>query len=320
MKKKIKAKINRKAFYDNPLFISGVPRSGKTMLAPIISSLDRAEKINVNVEFEFITMLNKINTISDRAAITMMRYFIDIQVYENMIGRNMNFRLSDWTSVWNTSKPIKYIARLNKAEGDDAYECIKKTGQIFSLIVHDGLYHARIYFKAFPHLKMIHIDRHPVDIIYSWFFKKGYGANFWDNPRNDTLTIEWNKNHFPYYAHGWEEEYASLTEIDRIIRIINVIQSSGKDAYDSIAGKKKENIMFVKFDEIVQKPLPILSKIYNFIGTKKTKYTPIIMDKEKVPRKLAIHERLKKHVEIKKLANEESNKLLQLMIAQYESF
>ena len=46
MKKKIKAKINRKAFYDNPLFITGLTRSGKAMLSPLISSLNKVEKVN----------------------------------------------------------------------------------------------------------------------------------------------------------------------------------------------------------------------------------------------------------------------------------
>ena len=110
--KKIKSEIYRTSFCDNPLFITGLTRSGKTMLSPIISSFVRVEKVNVNYQFEYIPMLNIINSISNKAAITMMRYFIDNQVYENMIGRNINFRLSDWTSIWNTSEPMKYISRL----------------------------------------------------------------------------------------------------------------------------------------------------------------------------------------------------------------
>jgi len=318
MKKKIKAKVHRKGFYDNPLFITGLTRSGKAMLSPLISSLNKVEKVNVNYQFEYIPMLNIINSISNNAAITMMRYFIDNQVYDNMIGRNMNFRISDLTSIWNTSEPIEYISRLNKEEGDRIFDKKNKSKLIFSLLVHDALWHAKIYFKAFPNLKMIHIDRHPIDLIYSWY-RKGYGSNFYDNPRNALLTIEWNKKTYPYYAHGWEEEYENLSEIDRIVKMINMIQSFGKDVYSSISEKKRKNIMFIKFDEMVQRPLPILNKISVFLGTKKTKYTSIIMDKEKVPRKLYQQERLKKREEIKGLASEDSIKLLDIMIGDYKS-
>ena len=314
----MRSKISRKVFFDKPLFIDGLTRSGKTMLAPIISSLNRVEKVNVNYQFEYIPMLNIINSISNRAAITMMRYFIDNQVYENMIGRNINFRLSDWTSIWNTKEPIEYFSRIYETEGDNAFQRIRKSDQIFSLLVHDALWHAKIYFKAFPHLKMIHINRHPVDLIYSWY-RKGYGSNFYDNPRNALLTIEWNKKTYPYYAYGWEEEYENLSEIDRIVKMINMIQSFGKDVYSLISEKKRKNIMFIKFDEMVQRPLPIINKISIFLGTKKTKYTSIIMDQENVPRKLKRQERLKKQEEIKGLATENSIKLLDIMIDQYES-
>ena len=314
----MKSIVTRKLFFDNPLFIDGLTRSGKTMLAPIISSFSKVEKVNVNYQFEFIPMLNIVNSISNEVSVTMMRFFIDNQVYENKIGRNMNFRLSDLTSVWNTSQPIKYISRLSKREGNIVFDNITKSRQFFLLLVHDALWHAKIYFKAFPNLKMIHIDRHPVDLIYSWY-KKGYGSNFYDNPHNALLTIEWNKKTYPYYAYGWEEEYENSSEIDRIIKMINRLQSSGKDVYSSISEKKRKNILFIKFEEIVQKPLPILNEISNFLGTKKTKYTSIIMDKEKVPRKLYQQERLIKQEEIKKLTSEDSIKLLDIMIGDYKS-
>ena len=51
--KKIKSEIHRAPFCDNPLFITGLTRSGKTMLSPIISSFLRVEKVNVNYQFEF---------------------------------------------------------------------------------------------------------------------------------------------------------------------------------------------------------------------------------------------------------------------------
>ncbi len=312
----MKSKIYRKQFFNNPLIITGLTRSGKTMLAPIISSFEKVEKVNVNYQFEYICMLNNVGAISDNSAKVALKYFLDNQIYENMIGRNTNFRFSDWSSVWNYSEPSEYISRAFSKEGDNAFNKIKQIKQIFSLLVHDALWHANIYFKSFSKLKMIHIDRHPVDLIYSWH-KKGYGADFYDNPRNALLTLEFNKKIHPYYAHGWEAEYENLSEIDRIIKMVDMIQTYGKNIYSSLTDKEKSRIIFIKFEKIAKNPLNELDQIATFIKSKTTTNTVSIMDRERIPRKLDKKEREKKYSKLKKLSNDDSKKLLDNLISQY---
>ena len=317
MKKKIKSNIYRNPFFDNPLFITGLTRSGKTMFAPIISSLDKVEKVNVNFQFEYIPMLNIINSISDKAASTTMRYFLDNQVYDNMIGRNMNLRLTDWTSIWNNSDPMKYLSRLSVNEDESILENINKSNQIFSLLVHDALWHIDKYYNAFDNLKMIHIDRHPVDLIFSWFIK-GYGSDYYSDPRNDLLTIVWKDKILPYYAYGWEEEYISLNEMSRIIKMVDILQKKGLEAYDLLSAEKKERIFFVRFEEFVLKPESYIDNLCCFLNTKLSPSTPIVMKKERVPRLFSEDDRKAKMAKIKKSADKKTYEILIKMIDQYE--
>lgn len=288
------------------------------MLAPIISSLERVEKVSMNYQFEFIPMINIVKALSDSAAVTIMRFFIELHVYENVIGRNFNFRLNDLTSVWNTKNPMEYISRLNNKEGDDAFEKIIKSRQIFLLLVHDALWHGKIYFKAFPNLKMIHIDRHPTDLVFSWF-NKGYGSDFYENPRNALLTIDWEEKILPYYAYNWEEEYIKLPEMGRIIKMINMIQNKGKQVYKSLNANYKKNIFFIKFNEIASKPKMAIKNISEFLETKESYYTPIAMQKVNIPRKIKLDERKNKQNLIKGMSSRETYNLLLSMIEQYET-
>ena len=90
---------------------------------------------------------------------------------------------------------------------------------------HNALWHAKIYFEAFPDVKIINITRHPVDIIFSWY-KKGYGSNYYSKKVNTITLIKKNNKEFPYYANGWEEEYDGLSNINRIIKMIYVISNN----------------------------------------------------------------------------------------------
>lgn len=313
----MRPKIIRKSFFDKPLFISGLTRSGKTMLAPIISSLERVEKVNINYQFEFIPMINIVNSLSDRVAVTIMRFFLENHVYENKIGRNINFRLNDVTSALSSKEPMEYISRLNNEDGDNVFENIHKSRRIFLLLVHDALWHCKIYFKAFPNLKMVHIERHPTDLIFSWF-NKGYGSDFYDNPRNALLTINWGDNILPYYAHTWEEEYINLPEMGRIIKMVNMIQNKGEKAHRSLSAKYKKNIFFIKYNNILSNPEVAIENISKFLETKQSFHTPIAKRNARVPRKIKLDERKKKQNTIKKLSNQETYHLLLSMIDQYE--
>lgn len=302
----------------SPLFITGLTRSGKTLAAPIIASLDGVEKVNVSYEFEFIPMLRYSDSISLESAIAAMRFILENKIYENEIGRNINFRLGDWTSVWNYSDPKFYIDRLSAQEGDIAFRKLEESDGIFQLLVHDALWHAELYFSAFPNSRMLQISRHPVDLIDSWFVK-GYGGDFYQNPRNALLTIHWNENVLPYYALGWEEEYLKLSELERIVRTVETLQTKELGVYGSLSEERKTRVKFVKFERLAEYPQQILTDWVQWIGKKQTEQTFGTMTKENVPRKIDISNRKATLAKMENQIGKESYNVLLNLIDRYES-
>ena len=193
---------------NNLVAVTGISRSGKSMLAPIVSSLNRSENLQTDYTLEQYPDLNHLGLMSEHIAIYLMRYMVNFKIYDNQIGRNSNFRFTDWTSIWNTPDPRQYLRRLIKDEGDSVLENIKEENQINVYMFHNVLWHAKIFFKAFPDIKIIHIDRHPIDIVYSWY-KRSYGDKFYDKERSALTLIENGGNGIPYYAQSWLDEYNS---------------------------------------------------------------------------------------------------------------
>ena len=54
-------------------------------------------------------VLNYLGLSSDHVTKYLMRYLVNVLIYNSMISRNSNFRPSDWTSIWNSEDPRKYI-------------------------------------------------------------------------------------------------------------------------------------------------------------------------------------------------------------------
>jgi len=301
----------------NIVIVTGLSRSGKSMLAPILSSLKRAETLKMNYTLEQYPVLNHLGLMPDHVSIYLMRYMINFIIYDSMIGRNSNFRLSDWTSIWKSSDPRKYIERLLSEEGDSVYDKIEEKDQLNIFMFHNALWHAKIFFQSFPDLKMIHLNRHPVDVIHSWY-RRGYSSEFYLKKRSALTLINFNNNNLPYYAKGWEQEYCSLSDMDRLIKMINFINSNHNKTFRELSKKNQKQVLTINFDRMVTKSKNDLKIIKSFLNTDETMYTKTVMKKERCPREIDMNERAAKFEEIKELATSDSVQLLQEMVHEYE--
>ena len=302
---------------DNLVAVTGLSRSGKSMLAPIVSSLNRSENLQTDYTLEQFPILNHLGLMSDHIAIYLMRYMVNFKTYNNQIGRNSNFRFTDWTSIWNTSDPRHYILRLMKDEGDSVFEKIREENHINVYMFHNALWHAKIFFKAFPDLKIIHIDRHPIDIVYSWY-KRGYGDRFYDKDRSASALIENGGNGIPYYAQYWLDEYNSLAEIDRVIKMIHTITSNHYKTLKTLSDSNRNKILLINFDKIISNPEDDLKTICDMLNTSKSSYTISVMERERCPRVINKIERSKKYDEIKNIASRVYIKLMEEMNKDFE--
>ncbi len=309
--------ITRENFIRNIVFVTGLTRSGKTMLLPIVSSMERVEHVAMNYLMEQVPMMHILGLISDEAATCLMRYAIDAMFYDQTIGRNINLRFGDLTSVWKSKEPLSYLKRLFTKDGDVAMRSIEQKKPLFLLQLHDALWHADVYIKSFPDMKMIHITRHPIDMVHNWH-EKGYGGDFFENPRNATLTIEWKSKKLPYYVSGWEEEYLSMSEIDRVIHMIKKLEDRHRKKHDSLSEEECRKVMIVSFEKMVTNPEAVLKEITKFLGTTLSRHSSRICKRERCPRRLRREDRDRKLDEIKKLCSQEALAILVSMSDEYD--
>ena len=227
MKKKNKlGKSYINLFTSKFVFISGVTRSGKSFLCPIISSFKKSEMFFMNSVAESISYIDALKNINREYSDYLFKLILNETVYNLNIGRNINPRKLDYTSFYKFKSPKVYLDRIKGPEGDNVIKKIKKQKHIYPLMFHDALINPELIFSNLKSSKIIFIKRHPAELIDEWFKKKYYGI-FYKNPRNVTLSFKYKKNLIPYWGLKYKKEIVkSKNAIDKTIYLLSALINS----------------------------------------------------------------------------------------------
>lgn len=311
--------IRKNNLIQEMVMVDAIGRSGKGMLAHVLSSFERVEKQHNLDVFEWVGILWRFGKITKDAAITLLRFEGDTRLYNAFISRDVNFRMTDDTGVFKNADPAKYFKRLFTDGGAEAVERCLTEKAIMQTCIHDGLRNTELYFDAFgERLKIVYITRDPVSLVYEWN-RGDFGRRIGSDLREFQLTVKWGDGVVPYTAIGWEDEYLSLAPHDRVIALINRHFDLNLNRYSNLDNKIKEKVLIVNFEELVTDPMPTCNRIAKFLGTQITPFTEEILRKERCPRTLDPEDRKEKIAIIERNASPKYIEIFHELLERYKS-
>ena len=278
-------KLYRKGILANKILITdGLPGCGKTMLSPILSSLDRVEMYYFAFEIEFIVRMNYFKKISNNAAETLIKMLVDYKLYNSMMSREVNFRPSDLSSVTNHQNYKKYLKRLHSLGDDTIPNKINKEKPILHMTTHDLLNYSYIFAKSLKNrIFYVELVRHPVDMVNQQYFNM---INHYDNPRSIQVEFLYKNKPLPYWALGWKSKFLKLNNINRaIFNVCNMIKKNNQNR-KKIKQKLNKNYIKVSFESFCLNPHGFLKIISKKLNVKITRNTIKELKKQQIPRKL----------------------------------
>jgi hypothetical protein len=221
--------------------------------------------------------------------------------------------------VYNSNEAERYLKRSLMPIGKEVVNDIKKSGRSSSFILHDSLANIEIFFEAFPKMKWINLDRHPVDLIYSWYLR-GWGHRFASDPLSFIPLIE-NGNQSvsaPWYTCEWIEEYSKMSEMDRVIKSIATLLETEESAYGRLAANRKKQILFISYENLVENTGETVGEMAEFLKVKISTRMNLILNREKCPSKISPGKRKEKLNDIKSLSGKDMFKLMMRCVSKYE--
>lgn len=286
--------IRKNVLVKNLVLIDGLGRAGKFFLGKIVSGFEDMEYFQYATLLEQIPYLVKLGALSEDAGVCLLQNHIEEYYYYRQLGRNINLRLDDATSIYNSLEKEIYLKRSNIPYGDGLKkDVLKNTHRKLLFVLHHTLPNISIYYKSYPDLRIINLIRHPVDLVYSWYKQvlhermSNESFNFWPN-------IMGNSGPIPWYANDWKDEFENTSGIDRIIKCVSHLITLEKESKSHLSDEKKKQILTIKYEDVVENTHMIMDKIGLFLISRPLNNIAQILNKLNCPRAIPIQDRKKK--------------------------
>ena len=272
----------REHLVDKVVIVDGLPGCGKTLFSKIISAMDRVELLTFAYEIENYCALHSLGEISLNAAQAQISLTSDVQLYDMMMGRNVNFRPSDLSSAIQYHDYKKYFNRLFR-EGDDAtLDVINLEQPILNLTSHHLLAHSEPIWKAFgDRCVFVEVVRHPLYMTRQQLLNE---QKLFESVKNFDVCFSFKGKDLPFYTKEWKDLYLESNPAERVIHFIDNLTKKTETVKQKMKDKYGAKIVTISFEEFVTNPDKILPRLAKIIGTKVTEATVKVMQEQEVPR------------------------------------
>lgn len=305
------------------VLVDGQPCSGKAVVDTAVASMERVELLQFSDQIEYSCALRSLGKITRDVAETMIKLEADTVLYETMMSRNVNFRLSDQSSVFKDPKFWVYVKRFF-AKGDRVIpERIKKERPILHFMTHSILGFSEPIFNSFgDKVVIIELVRHPMSMLAQ---QTSYNEDWSTSQgllRQMDLYFKYKEVQIPFWTNGYEELYLKSNPVERAIYDMHhqterceLFKNRFKEIYES-------QCITIPFEKFVTDPWPYVEKIEALLKTKMTRKTKKMLKKVGVPRNNTdseAHELIKsRNFAVQNGASEDALKVLDQISENYE--
>lgn len=262
--------IREQELAKNIVIIDGMSGSGKSLLAPVITSLERAEMWQFSPVIENMCILDSLGEIDHDAAKAMIRLECDMALYNSYISRNTNFRPSDDSGTQNNRTDVKHKLRLLRKDGDEIVGRISAENPIMTFMVHYIFPASSVLFDALgERLKLYIIMTRNRDELVSNWVKGGWSYRYNADPRDWQPCVKVEDSVVPWFTKEWANEYHKLSPKEQAIKVIDRFNEATKYAYSSLHIYYGKKLMFIPFEDYSKHPDKYIDEICKRLDTKR---------------------------------------------------
>lgn len=304
----------------NLLAIDGITRSGKFWLAELITYFEGMEPVLHEPVLDFISIKAHYGELDKTSAVDLFRNIVSHKCFITSIGRNLNTRLDDSSSIYRHPRRADFLNRVHQMRGAE-FEKIKTVNfdeVTYPMLAHDWLSVWGVQAAALPAMKLIRVERNPIDLVYAWY-DTGIGLKemvFAHRFTKDGKSVPW-------FANDFCENFESQSEVDRIINCIAHLFDTAFPVMNDLLNSADGNLLVTSYERLGEDMSAEVERISSHIGLRPIpQMTGFLATQEKKGRsRLIVDEaRTRKLESLKAMTSRDSFAKLQTLVERYKEF
>lgn len=231
----------------NLLAIDGITRSGKFWLAELITYFEGMEPVLHEPVLDFISIKAHFGELEKTSAIDLFRNIVSHKCLITSIGRGLNTRLADSSSIYRHPRREVFLNRVHQMRGTE-FENVKVVdfGKVtYPILAHDWMSVWGVQAAALPAMKIIRVERNPIDLAYAWH-DTGIGLKEMAFSHRYLL----DGKSLPWFARDFGRDFEVQTEADRIINSISYLFDAASSAMDGLLKSGKGTLLITSYERL----------------------------------------------------------------------
>ena len=201
------------------VFIDGITRSGKSMVAPMFRSSKSFDPVIFSYDLEYVMA----GLVSKELSVEFARNFfikvINERIYDAKLGRNFNFRTNEISSLDKMLHFQSLKERLKHGDGDEVLERVRGHDIITPFFTHDMALSYQDFVTLNLDIYIIEVLRDPFEITNSWILKN-WGRRQLSDPRSFKHLISVDGNLVPWQARDYADIWINSSAEDRCALVV----------------------------------------------------------------------------------------------------
>lgn len=273
----------KKPICGRAVFVDGLARSGKSLIGRILCHLEGGEQWQGHATVQNMCYFHHLGGVPADVATCFIHNFTEENTYYRIIGRNLNTRSGDMSSIQKSADATTYHQRAKSPDGMEAVERFKKGNRFPVFQVHSVLRSASLVFGALPWSEWIHIMRHPVEQAHRWH-ARGWGIREVEDPLSFGLTFDTPNGRVPWYAVDWADLFFSLNPMERAVETTLRLQEEDEQGYLALSQEQQKQIHRLCLEYLVFDPGPAVDAISEFLKAPVLGQMKEMLAEERCPR------------------------------------
>tara|TARA_R110002110_G_scaffold35929_7_gene120500 strand:- start:13071 stop:14054 length:984 start_codon:yes stop_codon:yes gene_type:complete len=271
------------ALTEDLLLVDGLARAGKMVTSKLVSHMEGIEFIQVREPVDQVPMLYGLGQFDAASAGAFLRMQLDVAIHDRAIGRNLNLRVSDGTTLLNAPDLAEFTRRAEEPSDAAALAQFLESGLVPFFFTHQAMPFMSLFFDIAANLKVLEVVRHPVTLAASWY-RRGWGERWSTDPRVFTVMADRGGHAIPWFALDWADEFLEGAPMDRVLRSVLELIRACDDGVAGLTGPQRDSILFVPYERLICETDAMIGEISGFLGVRPGNTIDQVCNRENLPK------------------------------------